>query len=105
MLQMETRASQRHPVERLSRPSPRRGSLSLLPTGERGGLTIIDRAGNEARAMLILARLPHHGDLINRHIAHALILILQLQHAAFDPDHLSAQARRAPAKDVYLATD
>jgi hypothetical protein len=68
-------------------------------------LTIIGRARDEACAMLVLACFPDDRDLIYRDITRILLLVLQMQHAAFDLRYLTAQTRRAAAKDVDLTTD
>ena len=67
-------------------------------------LTIVQRAvDEEARALLVLARLPHHCYLLNRNVAYLPVIVLQVKHTIINFDNLSAQAASAAAENIHLA--
>jgi len=56
--------------------------------------------------MLLVRGFPNGDDLINRHKAHALFRVVQMQYSAFDFHDLSPEARSTAAVEInFLAEE
>src|SRR2546428_13840661 len=62
----------------------------------------IHELGNKPGPVSFIAGFPHHRNLVYSDVAHLALIVLQLQHAAFDLDDVAPQARRPTTKHVSL---
>lgn len=63
------------------------------------------RLEDEAGMAILVAFFPNSDDLVYRHMADVVILVLELKDACFNLNYLAAEARRAGANHVNLAID